>query len=545
MPEPSEKLPNDKVKSLISLYNAEKTRSANFFNLYQRAADLMYPRDDQITRISEPGDAKTDEIYNPTGVISSQEMASGLSQNLIPPGQRFFTLESTDKRINAIEEISRYLDDLANATHEHMFGSNLLLALNETLRSLVVFGTGCLFSQYNNKLSFRNYDVGKYVIMENAEGDVDTIMMEFVLTAKQAYQNWGDAVGDKIKEAAEKTEEQGTKFTFLHVVRPREEKNPRLKDSKNMPFESLFIDMKEKQIVSEGGFSEFPYHIPRWDKVSNEVFGRGQGTFAIPMVSQLQQMEANFIECANLQNHPPLEVLESFEGEVKMYPKAMNIVMERGTIASVQQQALGNFVITKDVIELQEDRIRKLFFNDIFVQLANLKGDRRTTLEIQERIGEGLQRLGPPIGRIHTELFNPLVERVVRLLVRNGAVPPPPRGLTEFKIEYVGRLALELKSHQARGAKQWVLDIGEMAQLDPNVLDVPNFDSITKRLGNTYGVNSNDMNSEDVVEAKRQARAEAQQKAEAMQMAQMAAEGYGKVSGAPEEGSPASAMMEA
>jgi len=534
-----------RAKDIKSLYDREYAKAANFRALHQRTADLVYPRSDQITRVSSPGVEKGQRIHDPTAVMASLEMMSGLSQNLIAPGNRFFSLRASDRKVNSKEKVKRYLSFVTDITHEQLFSSNFLLQYNSTLRALGVFGTGNIFSEYTTFLNFKDIDIGSYLIIENSKGRVDTVMEKFSYTARQASQEWGDKAGKSVLEEMKDEKNLNKDFEFIHLVRPREKWNPRYKTSDNMPIESVYVSVKDDVIVSEGGYNEFPYHVARWIKAPNEVWGRGQGTFGLPYIQQLQTMERAFKECANKHNNPALEVLSTFPPPVRTGPGALNWVEELGSIRAIQQQALGNFVVTKEALEMQQELVRKIFFNDIFVQLANLKGDRRTTVEIRERIGEGLQRLGPPIGRIQEEQLSPLIERAVFLLIRNGIIPEPPRELSgqNFEIEYVGRLALELKSHQARGAQQWILSIAEMNELFPEAADIVNVDSATRRLGETFGVNIDDMRSEEEVAEIRQARAEQQAAQRQLEMASAMADGYKNAKDAPEEGSPASQLM--
>ena len=536
-------MPDDRAQTILKQFEKEEAKAANFRNLYQEAADYIFPRENQITSMSTPGEKKTDHLIDTTAVMASIEMASGLSQNLVPPGQRFFVVRASLRDLNEIEAVKRYLGEITEITHEHLYGSNFMLQLNETLRSLCVFGTANLFSEYTTFLNFRDYDIGQYIILENSKGRVDTMYMKFVYTARQAEQEWGDKVGEKILKAlADKPNEP---FEFLHVVMPREDRKPGLSDNLNMPFESSYINIKEKIFVDKGGFEEFPYAVPRWTKSSNEIFGRGQGTFLLPDIKSLQAIKRDLIECADKHNRPPLEILQSFEGDVDMGPHGRNIVSDFPAIQAVDRRALGNFPITKDILEMQQDLIKKGFYNDVFVQLQQLKGDRRTTLEIRERIAEGLQRLGPPIGRIQEELFNPCITRVILLLLRNGQLPPMPPELEgrSFKLEYVSRLALELKSQQAMGLIRWVGYGAEMETVFPGVTDNVNSDSAFRRLGETLGVNVEDIASQEDVEAKREERARQLQQQQMMDALEKAGKDYPGTTKAPEEGSPAEALM--
>ena len=541
----------DTAKDIIMLRDSERARQAQFRTLWQDTADLVFPREDQINQRTVPGRDKTRNIYDTTAIMDSQDMASGLSGALIPTGQKFFGLKVHDRAVADIGDVANYLTVATEVLHEQLFESNFMLQLNETLRSLVVFGTGNLFSEWAPKtggLNFKDFDIGLYQIKEDSKGRVDTVILSFSLSARQAVQEFGSSkVGEDINKAAASAESSSTMFDFIHIVRPRTDRKPNLSDNLNMPFESLFVEVKGEAVVKETGFEEIPFAVARWMKSSNEKYGRGQGTEVLSDVRMLQQMKKSFIDCGNRWNNPPLEVLEAHEGRVQVFPGALNFVQARKTIGAIEQNAMGNFPITKEMLEFQQEIIHKAFFRDIFVQLSNLKGDRRTTVEIIERIREGLRRLALPVARLQSELFNPVITRCVFLLIRNGRLDPPPPELQgqEWGIEYQGELALALRNQQAKGFQQFVEFIAGMEQVFPGVSDIVRSDQAARRMAEAWGVNSGDIANEEEVEAKREQRQQAEAAQQAAQMAAMAAEGYNKTNKAPEEGSPAGQVMEA
>lgn len=533
------------AQELIAWYDHEEAKSANFRTLYQNVADLIFPRESTITTMRSPGEEF--KISDPTGEMASIEMASGLFINWFPPGQRFYNVVMSDRRLNEIDDVKRALGKITEISHEKRANSNFVLQANETLRSLTAFGTGNMFSEWipGIGLNYKDWDVGFYVMLQNISGIVDTMLIKYPMTARQATQEkkWeGLDVGKSIIEAMKDIKKQNDIFWFIRIIQPREKRNS-LTDNLNMPFESIDINIKDQLIILESGFEEFPHQVPRWSQSSNEVWGRGPGTIALSTVRGLQLMKNDLIECAQKWNNPPREILESFEGKVKTFPKALNWVTEAGTIKAIDEGIRGNFPISKDILEMERDEVRKIFLNDIFIQLRDLKGDRRNELEIRARLTEGLQRLGLSYGKLTEEWLNPLVTRDILLLQRNGELPslPPEMQGKSFKIEYVGRLAMELKGQQARGFQQWV---GNGVEIDPvfPVTDNIRFDEGFRRLGETLGVSIEDIATPEEVQEKRderQAKLEAQQ---ALEVAAMAAQGYGQTTKAPEEGSLAGAV---
>lgn len=557
------KIDDDKSRkvaiSVLEDYDRHLSAAANFRDLYQDTADLIHPRMNQIMQRTTSGEDKYINLIDTTGVQAAQEMSSGLSNNLIPIGAPFFSIQAADRRLNQDEFLGRAFGVLTNVLHEHLFNSNFITQINETLHSLCVFGTGCIFSEwYKGGLNFRDYDVGSFLISEDARRNVDIVWTKSVLTAKQAHDMWGERAGTTVIESMNEGGNKNREFDFITVVRPRKKRNSRFRDASNMPYERLIVSRADKVVVDEGGFEEFPYHVARWTRSALEVYGRGQGTMALPDVRQLQWIRQDLSECSNRWNRPPLEVLEAFEGEVDMSPGAINTVNEINTINPIRQGANGNFPITKDIYQMLQDDIKRKFFNDVFVQLGNLTGDRRNELEIRERIGEGLRRLGPHILRLE-ELLSPLIVRSAKMLLRHGKVLDEmgevirlPREITSnLKVEYVSRLSLELKSYQARGAQSYAFMLAELEQaVPPNVVERPmdniDLDAATRRIGEAMGVNVNeDMPSQDIVAQKRQQRAEMIATQRAQEMAMAAAEGYGKTHKAAEDGSAAKEVINA
>lgn len=539
---------SDIAKEIIALRNRERDVQANYRALWQQIADLMFPRESQIDTTQTPGTDKMLKVYDSTAVLDSQDMASGLSAAIIPTGQKFFGLTVDDRDLAASDPVQRYLLLATEILHKEIFESNFMLQFNETLRSLVVFGTGNLFSEWDGahgKLNYKDHDISVYQIREDAGGKVDTMLLTFTLTARQVVAEFAaEGLSDDILKNAEEPETEDKRFEFIQVVRPREKRNPQMADAGNMPWESLVVDVKEQQVVREEGFQEFPFAVARWMKTSSEQYGTGQGTQVLPDVKILQVVKKDLVECSNKWNNPPREAGPGVEGVINVTPGAINYVQEMGHIKALEQGMLGNFPITKEMLEFQQEIVHKAFFREIFVVLSDLT-QRMTTVEIRERMREGLRRLASPVARLHAELMNPVIMRSVLLLIRNGRIPYPPDELqgAQFGIEYQGQLALALQDQHAQGFVRWADDAQRLEPVFPGIKDNVSADRAFRRLGRSYGVHLEDIATEDEVAAIRQARQEALEAQQAQEAAQAAAEGYKQTTGAPEEGSPAGELM--
>lgn len=536
------------AEQIIRQQQRLENADGNFRNLWQDTANYQFPRENNIVEYSTPGEVKFDRLYDVTAVIEAENMTSGLLTSLIPAGQKFFSLTTSDATLKEVDPVKSYLAHATEILHEELYTSNFLLQIKETLHSLVVFGTGCIFEDWRGGLNFMDWDVSRYQLIENFRGVVDTTILKFPKTALQAYQKWGKDAGKSIVEIFEgpspDDKKHGEIFWFIHIVRPRQWRNPRMEDSLNMEWESGYISCKDKIVIDEGGYPEFPYMVPRWAKTTGEVHGRGIGTMILPQVKMLNANKRDFNQVGNKYANPHREVLSTFQGTYKTYPGARNDVMDLPS-SHVDQRQFGNFPITKETLEMARAVVKEAYYHDAFAPLTGLTGDRRNELEIQQRIQEAFRRIGS-LRRLENELFTPLIERGYMLLVRNGVIPNPPEELQgqNLKIMYKGPLSLAQQDSEVRASKQWVGDILEMENSPSfaGAADNVNVDKMVRRLGRVYGTNEDDIATEEQRDAKREQRRIDKEKQEALEAAQVAAGAYGQTTKAPESGSAAEQM---
>jgi len=544
-------MPDAKAKEYIAEYGRLKGLQSNSRDLWQRTGDKMWPYV-QIDSEYTIGTDRTKEIQDTTPMLDMLDMVSGFLQVLIPSGQTFFEIKVSEKQ-SRNDRIQRYLSYLTEAAHVKIFASNFMIKMAKVLISMITFGPGCIFTEWKRKkggLNYKTSNIGSYVIIEDDSENIIGSIHKFKLTAQQAYKIYGDNAGPKVIDAMKKPETIQDEFWFLYRVMPRDDFNSRLSRqyNMNMKYTACVVQIKDEHKVEEGGFPEDPYAIGRWMRPEFEKDGRGIGTEMLPQIKVLFDMTKNFKECGNRWNNPPRQALiNGVEGPVKVMPGALNWVETMDNIKALDSAMNGNFPITEQSLDRQTGIIDRAFFKQAFDPLADLKGDRRTTLEIQERIRGTLKKLGPPVGRLWLELLTKTLERSVLELIRNRDVEPPPAELTRvnFGIEYVGPLALALKSEQARGFQEWLNFVGQAHAQFPekNVDDNIDFDDAIPRMGRTFGVNIEDMATVEERDAKREKRAKDIQEQKAMMAAQAAGKAYKDASGSPGEGSPAEAVM--
>lgn len=315
-----------------------------------------------------------------------------------------------------------------------------------------------------------------------------------------------------------------------------------------MPYEVCIINFNDNHTIDESGAPDYQWAICRWSRPEFEKDGRGVGTEVLPQIEYLFELALNFKECAKKHVNPPRQALANdVEGEIDTRASAINWVTQIDAIRSLDMNLNGNYNVSEKTLDRQVAIIREAFYNNAFDPLQELTGDRRTTLEIQERIRGTLKHLGPPVGRIWGEGLTPVLTGTILDMLRNHAVemPPPELGGVSFGLEYVGPLAMALKSEQARGFQEWSMFVGQLnaAFPDKNIADSIDFDDAIPRMGRTFGVNVEDISTQEEVAQKRQSRQQLQQQQQMLMAAQAAGSAYKDASGTAEEGSPAEALM--
>jgi hypothetical protein len=539
------------AEEIIKLQERLENDDSLLRSRWQDEANYIFPRESNITDISMPGAPDKVTLYDTTAVTESDNMVSGLLTNLVPAGQKFFSFGTDDDEVEEMDVVKSYMARATSRLHEELFTSNYILQLTETLGSLTVHGTGNSYSEWKEGgLNFTDWDIARYQILENFAGAVDTMILKFPKTAKQAYEKWGSKAGKSVVELFEgpgvNIQKQNDTFWFIHMVRPRKNWNPRFEDSMNMSFESQYISIKDKEIVDEGGYPEFPYAVPRWKKTTGEAHGRGVGTMILPQVKMVNANKKDFNNLSNKYPNPPMDVLQSFEGTYKTFPGARNNVMELPT-GQPQQLYPSGFPISKDSLEFERQVIKDAFYASAFAPLTGLTGDRRNELEIRQRVMEAFRKIGSPIGRLESELFTPQLTRCYHLLVRNGAIEPPPPELQgrKLKIMYLGPLSLAQQNAEVSASQQWIGTVAEMEATSPafaGSADNINVDKAVRRMGRIFGVNENDIATEQEVKAKRDQRRQELERQKALEAAQVTAGAYGQTTKAPEKGSAAEKM---
>jgi hypothetical protein len=173
----------------------------------------------------------------------------------------------------------------------------------------------------------------------------------------------------------------------------------------------------------------------------------------------------------------------------------------------------------KDKLQAQ---IRKALMAD---QLQPQDGPAMTATEVHVRVGLIRQLLGPVYGRLQSEYLQSLIERCFGLALRAGALGQPPETLAnrQYHVRYLSPLARAQKLEDVVAMDRIEQDMIAKAEVMPDVMDLYDWDEAERLKAQFLGVPGKLMIPADDVQAKRQAKAQAQQEvADANRQTEMA-----------------------
>lgn len=448
------------------------------------------------------------EIYDATACDAASALVASILGNLVSPSTRWFDLRFRRSDLNREDSPKEWLDAACEESFYALQSSNFNLKISETFMDIVGFGTGCLVEEWDDdRLVFSSVPIRECYFEIGHKEQVLRFYRKLEWDALQIVDKFGeDNVPQVVKDALEKTPEASNKFEVVYCVFKRDNvpdnvdwRSPA--DPKMLPYGYKYILCKEqKQLGDEGGYYDMPVFLVRWRTVAGSIWGHGPGLPVLSTIMTLNQAVAATLESAEKMIEPPLMTTQSgVIGDIDMKRGGVTTV---GDINDLQPLPVGGDINVATLItEEMRGQIRRAFFED---QLELKESPQMTATEVQVRY-ELMQRLlGPTLGRLISDLLDPLIERTLRILIRNRKIDMPEFGFergesNEIDVEYVGPLPRAQKSDQAATMLGWAGQISQMAEIKPEVLDIPDWDVLFSEVGNLSGVPAAAINSKSQI----------------------------------------------
>lgn len=509
---------DSRADELISQHGRMQTlRSSNFERVWTEIDERINPSAADFGSMSPnttKGQQRTEKAFDATPGLALDRFKAAIHSLVTPRNQTWQKLKAVDEALNEDDEVTRYLEEVTTLLFRARYAANFDAEVQGCYYNSGKYGSMGMFvgERPGKSLNYRGVPMKQLYFAENEFGIVDLVHRDWFWTARQAYQKWGDKVGDVIKRAATKTPDQ--EFRFLHCVKPRSDADVNRKDFRGMEFASFYISVETRTVIEESGFRTFPYAVGRYDLLPGEVYGRSPCMTILPDVKMLNEMNRTTIQAAQLAVLPPL--LASRDGildAIKLTPAAINYggVDDQGR-QMIQTMDLGqNLSISLEMMDQKRSIINDALLQTLFQILVDKPNI--TATEAMLRAQEKGQLIGPTGSRIETEFLTPCVTRELDILAMAGQLPEMPKKLADagglYAIEFDSPLSRAREAEGGVGILRTFEQLGPVAQVaGAGVFKRFNMDKISKELARLNGMPAKVLYTDDEMEEIDQAQAQ-------------------------------------
>lgn len=537
----------------------ENERSS-FLTHWRDCGDYILPRRPRFTVTDvNKGDRRNQKIIDSTASLAARTLRSGMMGGVTSPARPWFRLTTPDPDLAEFEDVKQWLHAVSKRMETVFLRSNLYNALPIHYGDMGTFGTAGMFMEedYDSVVRFFPIPIGSFCIGNDARGRVAVFEREFAMTVRQIVEKFGmdQETGkinwDNISINVKNLWDQGAKESWIqvcHFVTPNDEYDPKKISSKYKKFRSVYYErglsmqsqpyQPDEKVLSDKGYDFFPALCSRWEVTGEDVYGTDcPGMSALGDVKALQLMHKRKAQAIEKKVYPPMVAPTSMKNQ-----KA-SLLSGDVTYVDVREGQNGFRAAHEIDLRLQEllldiqdhqQRVRRAFFEDLFLMLST--SDRReiTAREIDERHEEKLLALGPVLEQLNQDLLDPLIDNTFAIMAKRGMIPRPPDELqgTDLRVEYISVMAQAQKLIGLAGVERFASFASQVAAIQPSVLDKVDTDKLIDLYGDLTSIPPGIIRAQDGVDeirAERAKMAQSQQAAESLKNTTQAAGNLGKI----------------
>ena len=535
------------IKSLETRWQQLKDNRAKFEGNWTEAQTYA---DNVVMNWGKPGEVPSrPKRFTSKPFQYNKTLVAGILGYAVSPSLVWFKLGMENTDLLKEYGVKDWLEQCESELLAMFNRSNFYREMNPTVKDATCPGHGVIFIEEdveNARLRYTHFPINELFLDVNAYGEIDTCFRWYADTLRNIVDFFGeDNVSDEMRRQIEEPSHWNDSHEILMCVYPRENYNPEFKDAKNMPYACIYMDLKEKHILKESGYREFPFAVFEWERYSGFAYGSSPAQDALPDIKALNIIKKSSLQIAQTSAEPPMMASQEMH-DIDLSPRGITYLPTKDS--RLEPVRTGeNYPITLQELANYEQAVKDWFYVDYFLALQEKQG-QMTATEVMELQGEKAATLSTFIVSLNEFLSN-IIQRSFNLLMRAQMLPPPPMALMNqraiIKIDFTGPLAQNQKKyHQMGGTVQALSAIGPIMQMFPNAGDFLDGDELMKSTMEGMGMPQNIIREDDDVKKIREERIKAQQEAAAQQqqmaMAQSLMQNANKMGEAPQEGS----MME-
>ena len=425
------------AKRYIERYRKAKAFRENWVPLFEECYEYALPQRESFY-YEEAGQRRDDKIFDETAVVGVQEFASRLQSGLVPNFARWADLVSgREVPPEQRDEVDNELDEVTEYVFEVIQNSNFAQEVHESFMDLAV-GTGILCVEEGdavNPVVFSAIPLPHVVLDTGPDDRIDHVYRE---RKKVKFDHlpvmYPNATFDaKVMNQMGKEAET----TVLEVVcRDYDKKNEEA-------YYHYAICLKTETVLHKKemkGLGSNPFVCFRWSKCAGEVYGRG------PLINGLAAIKTTNLTIEMILENAQMSIsgIYQMEDDGVINPDTINLVpgsiipKAMGSSGLQPINAAGRFDVAQLILSDMRLNIKRALYNDM---LGNPDKTPATATEVAERMADLSRRIGAAFGRLQAELVQPVLQRVIYILKKQGRIEVPTVNGREVKIKSVSPLA--------------------------------------------------------------------------------------------------------
>ena len=510
---------------IVSNYHKLKSERSNVEGIWTYMERYVLPYKTEVYESTGENGVnwRKRDIYDSTAAEACDALAASLQGSLVSPSARWFDLNYHLDLLNEDQDAKEWLEECADTIFMSLQSSNFNLEVAESMLDLAGYGTMALIEEWDDEeeeLTFTSIPISDVFFEPGANSQVLRFYRKLEWTTLQLIDKFGEeALPEELRDSENPSEKHEVIWCVYEIPENKKNNTSQMLKEDKRPYGYKYIMVSGAHVLKEGGYYELPSYVTRWRTTAGSQWGNGPGFKVLATIMDVNELSELVLEEAALAIEPPLMTTQrGIMSDLDRSRAGLTVVNSPADIGLLPTG--GDAQLSLLSIADLRNQIRRAFYED---QLELKESPAMTATEVNVRY-ELMQRLlGPTMGRLKSELLDPLVTRTFRILYRAGKLPEPPEFVVEnqgeFDIEYLGPLPRSQKLDTAQAVAGFIGQIASMAQTFPTVLDVIDVDAAIRGMGEFAGVPTKFMRTQAEVDQIRQQRAQAMQKQQQIQEA--------------------------
>ena len=417
----------DKVTEILKKYKEAQSVKDYWKDKFEEAYEYCLPNRESFYDES-PGQKRTDKIFDETAVVGVQEFASRLQAGITPTFARWADFQAgSEIPPEQKPGINQELDKITDYVFQVLQTSNFNQEIHEAFMDLAI-GTGILLVEEGdaiNPIKFTSVPLTRVCLMNGPDGKIDTVYRTRTCKPTEIHLLYPKA---KLPENFDPLK-QKKDIKLIEAIYKIYEDNVE-------KYKFCVVMENPKHILLEEEYSgdgSNPYLVFRWNKASGEVYGRGPVFNAMGAIKTCNLTIELILQNAQMS----VSGVYTYEDDGVINPDNISLVpgslipVAPGSKGLLPIQSASNFDVAQLVLNDMRQNIKKALYMEA---LGRPEGTPMTATEVSERMADLSRQIGSSFGRLQSELINPLLRRIIRILSKQGRIEIPKVNGREVKV---------------------------------------------------------------------------------------------------------------